>query len=183
MTTCANPHHDHFAEPGDEVPDGSGGVTTLTARAPMVCHDCAKPLHYDTALDRYVHDDPEATCFLVPERPDGATPCTTPVLTLPTDVAVVPTCPRCGSDDLGVFAASEDREDMPDLFECERCGFSGVTSEYAEHEVAEAMARGEEHVARERYGDEAVDAAIRATLAAEGYDLDACVEHANGFGS
>jgi len=49
------------------------------------------------------------------------------------------------------------------------------------HEVAEAMARGEEHLARDRFGDAAVDAAIRATLEAEGYDFDACVQHANGF--
>lgn len=30
-------------------------------------------------------------------------------------------CPSCGSDDLGVFAASEDREDEADLVACERC--------------------------------------------------------------
>lgn len=49
-------------------------------------------------------------------------------------------------------------------------------------EVSEAMARGEEHVARERFGDAAVDAAIRRLVEAEGLDFDACVEHANGFG-
>lgn len=30
-------------------------------------------------------------------------------------------CPECGSDDLGVFAATPEREDEADIVECERC--------------------------------------------------------------
>lgn len=45
------------------------------------------------------------------------------------------------------------------------------------------VARGEEDVARAKYGDEVVDAAIAESLAAEGWDLALCVAHGNGYGS
>lgn len=98
---CTHPAHDHYAQAGDEVPDGyapclicgivsafhthdcpgrfdaaSGGVVTLENPAPMVCHDCGQPSHYDRAIERYVHDDPDRTCFLIRTRPEGATLCT-----------------------------------------------------------------------------------------------------------
>lgn len=36
------------------------------------------------------------------------------------------TCPACGSDDLGVFAATAEREDCADIVECEACGFAAA---------------------------------------------------------
>jgi hypothetical protein len=50
-------------------------------------------------------------------------------------------------------------------------------------DVLAMVARGEEHAARELHGDVVVDDAIRAGLAAEGWDLELCVMHANGWGS
>ena len=43
-----------------------------------------------------------------------------------------PTCPVCGSDDLGVFTSDADtREDEADLWECESCKAHGMTAEFA----------------------------------------------------
>lgn len=86
MTACTNPAHYHDESAGAEVPadtappsatDHGDGVATLTAPAPMVCHDCRLPMHYDRGAETYVHDDPHASCFLRSAGlPDGATPCT-----------------------------------------------------------------------------------------------------------
>lgn len=60
MSTCANPEHDHYEED----------------RAPMVCADCAAPMHYDYGVEDYVHDAPEhGGCFLVQTRREGASDC------------------------------------------------------------------------------------------------------------
>lgn len=40
------------------------------------------------------------------------------------------TCPRCGSEDVGCFAASEEREDCADLTECHDCGLEGKGPDY-----------------------------------------------------
>ena len=61
---CTSPTHDHDPHAGEDPP---------------VCHDCKRGLHYDSAVEDYVHDDPDAPgCFLVPARPVGATDCTYP---------------------------------------------------------------------------------------------------------
>jgi hypothetical protein len=52
----------------------------------------------------------------------------------------------------------------------------------AADEIRELDERGEEHIARERLGDEAVDAWYRAGLEADGWDFEQCLQHANGFG-
>jgi hypothetical protein len=58
---CVNEEHDHL-EPAD--PDCTI-ATAETPMVPMVCHDCGVPTHYDTGVDDYRHDDPEApACFL-----------------------------------------------------------------------------------------------------------------------
>jgi hypothetical protein len=71
MPECANPRHDHTT-PMDEATG-----MTLPAPVPMFCNDCGLPTHYDMGVETYVHDDPAApACFLVPTRPEEATPCT-----------------------------------------------------------------------------------------------------------
>lgn len=63
---CVNPAHDHAGV------DDSGAATG----EPMVCADCGAPTHYDYRVEAYVHDEPAAQpCFLIRERPTGATPC------------------------------------------------------------------------------------------------------------
>lgn len=67
---CVNPQHDHT------TPVDRDGID-LPAPIRMLCNDCAKPTHYDSAVEQYVHDEDDARgCFLIPERPEGATPCT-----------------------------------------------------------------------------------------------------------
>lgn len=56
---CTNPRHDH------QDPDGNDDH----------CNDCGLPMHYDRDLERFVHDDPDATCFLIQTRPVGASAC------------------------------------------------------------------------------------------------------------
>ena len=66
---CINPLHEHCH-------DWSREGIQLEQPVPMLCHDCAEPAHYDQAVETYVHDDLEAEgCFLIPERPEGATGC------------------------------------------------------------------------------------------------------------
>jgi hypothetical protein len=48
-------------------------------------------------------------------------------------------------------------------------------------EIATLLDQGLEHVARERFGDDAVTAKIRADLDAGGWDPDAVFAHANGY--
>lgn len=50
IPACGNPNHDH--ESG-EVP-GHGAF----------CADCLRPIHYNTQVEDYFHNDPEAYCFL-----------------------------------------------------------------------------------------------------------------------
>lgn len=57
LGACNYPQHDH-----EEV-DESGEPQ------PMLCHDCHQPTHYDSKVEQYRHDDPQAAaCFLVPAR-------------------------------------------------------------------------------------------------------------------
>jgi hypothetical protein len=83
--TCTNPAHDH-AEYDDET-----GATD--ENEPMLCRDCRRPTHYDSTIEAYVHDDPEASpCFLIQSRPEGATPCTTETgvtMTASTDITPI----------------------------------------------------------------------------------------------
>lgn len=94
LSRCTNPAHDHLEWSGAEVPahhapDNAipldGECVRLRTAAAMTCHDCGKPTHWDEGVQTYVHDDPEAECFLhgPPRYEADATPCT-PSLVDPT---------------------------------------------------------------------------------------------------
>lgn len=69
MIRCDSFRHDHTT-PVDA--DGND----LAEPIPMRCVDCDVPTHYDDDAGTYVHDDENAPpCFLVPFRPDDASPC------------------------------------------------------------------------------------------------------------
>lgn len=65
-SACQNPQHDHVSPAHEDTPAG----------APLECGDCRRPMHYDVAIDQWVHDDVDAACFLIPTRPIGASQCT-----------------------------------------------------------------------------------------------------------
>jgi hypothetical protein len=78
QSACTNPAHDHMECAGAEVTTDGGGVRMLEVDEPMLCNDCRKPMHYDRGAETYVHDAPDAECFLHgPGLPEGATPCST----------------------------------------------------------------------------------------------------------
>ncbi|WP_319461445.1 hypothetical protein [Micromonospora sp. RTP1Z1] len=57
--TCAFPAHDHATYTGRDGED-------LDVAAPMRCHHCGQPAHYDERLQDYRHDDPSTPdCFLI----------------------------------------------------------------------------------------------------------------------
>ena len=65
---CANTRHDHTTSQ-----DGNGGE--LDHVIPMICADDGLPAHYDSTIEDYQHDDPDApNCFLITRRAN-ATPC------------------------------------------------------------------------------------------------------------
>jgi hypothetical protein len=55
-TACGNTDHEHM----DEF-DRDGEL--LDCPAPMTCHHCGRPSHYDFSVEDYAHDD-DSTCFL-----------------------------------------------------------------------------------------------------------------------
>jgi hypothetical protein len=54
---CHHPQHDHDVPP---------------------CPDCGQPVHWNTAIQDYVHNEPRPSCWLYRDHP-SATPCLTPV--------------------------------------------------------------------------------------------------------
>jgi hypothetical protein len=72
------------------------------------------------------------------------------------DIITEPTeCPECGSEDLGVCCAFEDREDHADIVACENCSFQAplsiagrVSLNLADHAVSGA----DETMLREFWG-------------------------------
>jgi hypothetical protein len=66
---CTVPTHDHT------TPVDREGMS-VDPPIPMMCVDCGVPTHYDSTVEDYQHDDPDALpCFLVPYAIPEAQPC------------------------------------------------------------------------------------------------------------
>lgn len=62
------------------------------------------------------------------------------------------TCPKCGSEDVAVFAASEDREDEADLTECNACRWTAALTPYGVASLAEGEVPTFENRERQQRG-------------------------------
>jgi hypothetical protein len=66
---CTVPTHDHT------TPVDREGMS-VDPPIPMMCVDCGVSTHYDSTVEDYQHDDPDAPpCFLVPYAIPEAQPC------------------------------------------------------------------------------------------------------------